>query len=101
MIHPISQWSMMSHNLPMNQMMILRKFQIGPANGKSFNPDKSKQAQVVIFSGKTQRVIHPPAIFYNIPLVRSSCQKHLGIYLDGKLNFLIILKKKFQKQTKL
>ena len=45
----------------------------------SFNPDKSKQAQEVIFSGKTQRVIHPPAIFYNIPVVCSSCQKHLGI----------------------
>ena len=33
MIHPFSRWSMMSHNLPMNQTMILRKFQIGPTNG--------------------------------------------------------------------
>ena len=35
----------------------------------SFNPDKSKQAQEVIFSHKTQRVIHPPAIFNNMPVV--------------------------------
>ena len=36
-----------------------------------FNPDKSKQAQEVIFSHKTQRVIHPPAIFNNMPVVRN------------------------------
>ena len=48
----------------------------------SFNPDKSKQAQEVIFSRKTQRLIHPPAIFNNMSVVRSSCQKRLGIYLD-------------------
>ena len=35
----------------------------------SFNPDKSKQAQKVIFSRKIQRVIHPPAIFNNMPVV--------------------------------
>ena len=34
----------------------------------SFNSDKSKQAQEVIFPRKTQRVIHPPAIFKNVPL---------------------------------
>ena len=48
----------------------------------SFNPDKTKQADEVIFSCKTQRVIHPPAIFNNMPVVRSSCQKNLDIYLD-------------------
>ena len=35
----------------------------------SFNPDKSKQAQEVLFSHKTQRVIHPPVIFNNMPVV--------------------------------
>ena len=53
----------------------------------SFNSDKSKQAQEIIFSYKTQKVIHPPAIFNNMLVIRSSCQKYLGIYLDGKLNF--------------
>ena len=63
----------------------------------SFNPDKSKQAQEVIFSRKTQRVIHPPAIFNNMPAVCSSCQKRLGIYLDEKLHSSNVLKKNFQK----
>ena len=66
----------------------------------SFNPDKSKQAQEVIFSNKTQRVIHPPAIFNNIPVVRSSCQKHLGIYLDEKLDFSNYIKEKNSKANK-
>ena len=66
----------------------------------SFNPDKSKQAQEVIFSRKTQRVIHPPAIFNNMPVVRSSCQKHLGIYLDEKLNFSNHVKEKISKENK-
>ena len=42
----------------------------------SFNPDKSKQAQEIMFSHKTQKVLHPPAIFNNMPIVHSSCQKH-------------------------
>ena len=53
----------------------------------SFNPDKSEQAQEVIFSRKTQRVIYLPAFFNNMPVVRNSCQKYLGVYLDKKLNF--------------
>ena len=77
---------------------ILRIFQIGSINGKmSFNPDKSKQAHKVIFSRKTQRVIHPPVIFNNIPVAHSSCQKHLGIYLDEKLHFSNHIKEKYFK----
>ena len=41
-----------------------------------FNPDKYKWAQEIIFSYKTQKVIHPLAIFNNMPAVPSSCQKH-------------------------
>ena len=66
----------------------------------SFNPDKSKQAQEVIFSRKTQRVIHPPAIFSNMSVVRSSCQKHLSLFSDEKLNFSNHIKEKFQKRRK-
>ena len=65
----------------------------------SFNPDKSKQAQEVIFSCKIQRV-HPPAIFNNMPVVRSSCQKHFGIYLDEKLNFSNHIKENISKANK-
>ena len=39
----------------------------------SFNPDKSKQDQEIIFSRETQKVIHPPAIFNNMPVVVVSC----------------------------
>ena len=74
--------------------MIFRKFQIGPTSGKSI------QTQGVIFSPKTQRVIYPPAIFNNIPVVCSSCQKHLGIYLDEKLNFSHHIKEKISKANK-
>ena len=66
----------------------------------SFNPDKSKQAEEVIFSHKTQRVIHSAAIFNNVPVVRSSCQKHLGIYFDEKLNFSNYIKEKNSKANK-
>ena len=66
----------------------------------SFNPDISKQAEEVIFSRKTKRVIHPLAIFNNTPVVRSSCQKHLAIYLDETLSFSNHIKKKNLKQTK-
>ena len=66
----------------------------------SFNLDKSKQAQEVTFSRKIQRVTHPPAIFNNMPVVCSSCQKHLGIYLDEKSSFSNHIKEKCLKQTK-
>ena len=66
----------------------------------SFNPDKSKQVQEVKFSHKTQRVIHPSAIFSNMLVVCSSFQKHLGIYLDEKLNFPNHIKGKISKANK-
>ena len=66
----------------------------------SFNPDRFKHAEEIIFSRKAQKVIHPPAIFNNMPVVRSSCQKHLGIYLDKKLNFSNHKKGKLLKANK-
>ena len=52
-----------------------------------FNPDLSKQAQEVIFSRKTNKISHPTATFNTVPVARTSCQKHLGLHLDEKLNF--------------
>ena len=81
--------------------MILRKFQIGPASGKmSFNLDKSKQAQEIIFFRKTQKVIHSQAVFNNMPVVHSSCQKYLGTYLDERLNFSNHIKENISKANK-
>ena len=65
-----------------------------------FNPDKSKQAQEIIFSHKIQKVIHPSAIFNQMPVVWSYCQKHLGINLDEKLNFSNHFKEKISKAKK-
>ena len=66
----------------------------------SFNPDKSKQAREIIFSRKTQKLIHPPAIFNNMLVVRSFFQKHLSKYLDEKLNFSNHIKEKNSKANK-
>ena len=60
----------------------------------SFNPDVSKQAQEVIFSKKIQKLFHPTVLFNNIPVQRSTVQKHLGVYLDEKLNFKTHITKK-------
>ena len=52
-----------------------------------FNPDISKQAQEVVFSRKTDKVNHMPLTFNAISVAQTSRQKHLGLYLDEKLNF--------------
>ena len=43
---------------------------------------------------------HPPAIFNNMPVVSSSCQKHLGIYLDENLSFSNHIKENISKANK-
>ena len=53
-----------------------------------FNPDKTKQAQEVISSRESKKTDHPIAFFHDAPVALTNCQKHLGMYLDEKLNFL-------------
>ena len=53
----------------------------------NFNPDPTKQAQEVIFSRKTKKLLHPPLVFDNANVTQSINQKHLGIILDSKLTF--------------
>ena len=52
-----------------------------------FNPDPSKPAEEVLFSRKKKTQSHPELSLNNIPVERSSDQKHLGLILDEKLNF--------------
>ena len=52
----------------------------------SFNPDSPKIAQEVFFSRKIKKPIHPGLIFNNNQ-VQTPYQKHLRMFLDGKLNF--------------
>ena len=53
----------------------------------SFSPDISKQAQEVIFSRKAVKASHPAVSFNDITVARCSTHKHLGMYLDEKLDF--------------
>ena len=53
----------------------------------NFNPDTTKQAQEVIFSRKSKKKVHPPLLFNNASVTRTSSQKHLGIIIDSQLKF--------------
>ena len=66
----------------------------------SFNSDVSKLAQEVIFSKKAQKLFHPTVLFNNIPVKHSAVQKHLGVYLHEKLNFITHITEKILKASK-
>ena len=51
------------------------------------NLNDFKQAQQVIFSRKSNKLSHPTTTFNTVPVVLTSCKKHLGLYLDEKLTF--------------
>ena len=62
-----------------------------------FNPDLTKQAQEVIFSRKTKKLLHPCLSFNDIPLKNSISQKHIKLTLDIMLNFVEHIKNITQK----
>ena len=49
--------------------------------------DVTKQAQKVIFSRKTKKLLRSSLLFINIQLNNSMFQKHLDLTLDIKLRF--------------
>ena len=53
----------------------------------NLNPDTSKQAQEVIFNLKVKVTSHPRLVFNNNSVHETATQKHLGMFLDFKLNF--------------
>ena len=59
----------------------------------NFNPDPFKQAQEVFYSRKIKSQNHSCLHFNNNPVNQISLQKHLGMYLHPKLDFLEHLKK--------
>ena len=61
----------------------------------AFNPDWSKLAQEIFFSRKTHKICHPKLNFNNSSIVQSTCQKHLGLYLDEKLKLVSTIFIKF------
>ena len=65
-----------------------------------FNPGVSKQAQEVIFFRKGITTNHATVYFNNDPVIRENFQKHLGLFLDSKLNFSGHINEKIKKATK-
>ena len=53
----------------------------------SFNSDRTKQAQEILFSRKKNATTHPPLFFIDFGTKLSSNRKHLGLTLDSKLSF--------------
>ena len=60
----------------------------------SFNPDPTKQAQELLFSHIVQKTKHPSLFFNENVFSQTTLQKHLGMFLDCKLNFIQHFKKK-------
>ena len=54
----------------------------------------------MIFSKRAQKLFHPTVPFNNIPVQRSIAQKHLGVYVDEKLNFNTLITEKIGKASK-
>ena len=54
----------------------------------------------MIFSHKSSRVDNPRVTFNNSSVARTSCQKHVALYLDEKLHFSHHIKEKISKAGK-
>ena len=65
-----------------------------------FNPDLTKQATEVVISCKNIKPVHPELTFNGIPIAREPFTKHLGVYLDSRLNFPKHMKGSVLKATK-
>ena len=70
----------------------------------NFNPDPNKQAQEVEklteISRKINKKTHPPLLFNQNIVKSSSSQKHLGMILDTKLDFILRLRNVQSKLNK-
>ena len=64
------------------------------------NPDLTKQAQEVIFSRKNIKTDHPIVYFNGAPVGHTTCQKHLVMHLDEKLNFNHHINEKITKANR-
>ena len=66
----------------------------------TFNPGPNKQAQEVIFSRKIGKTSHSPLTFNNNSVKQEQFQKHLGIYLDSRLDSCELPQNMFNKINK-
>ena len=65
-----------------------------------FNLDITKQAILIVFSCKNIKPGHTEQSFGGIPIARQPFTKHLGVYLDARLNFSKHIKEKVLKAMK-
>ena len=65
-----------------------------------FNPDRNKQTQKIIFSRITLKPVYPSIHFNDAPVTKGNVSKHLGLFLDEKLNFIHQIKEKLAKAMK-
>ena len=65
-----------------------------------FNPDITKQATEVIFSCKNKEPVHPDLSFNGVPVAREPFTKHLGVFLDSRLNVSKHIKEQVMKAMK-
>ena len=66
----------------------------------SFNPDINKQAQEAIFSRKLQKSNHLSLTFNGTSVTQSEIQRHLGMFMDLKLDFKEHIQKVLNKVIK-
>ena len=66
-----------------------------------FNPEPNKQATVVLFSRKVSSDDHTKLTFNGNQVQQCLSQKHLGLFLDNKLNFNKNLDEKINKRNKI
>lgn len=64
-----------------------------------FNPDANKQALDVVFSEKLENKMHSQIFFNNSPVARSNFLKHVGVYLETKIDCTYV-KEKMKKAIK-
>ena len=72
------------------------KLVIGPTHAKCLLTRISQK----IFSRKFTKEDHPPIYFNDMPVTQTTFQKHIGMYLDEKLNYNTHIKEKLSKVLK-
>ena len=66
----------------------------------NFNPDINRQAQEAIFSRKLQKSNHLSLTFNGTSVTQSEIQRHLGMFMDLKLDFKEHMQKVLNKVIK-
>ena len=80
--------------------MISIKLVIGPTHGKCLLTRIPRNKHKKSFFQGNKKKDHPPICFSDIPVTQTTVQKHIGMYLDEKLNYNTHVKEKLSKVCK-